>query len=159
MASRRISTTNKRGFTLIELLIVIGLIALIGSAVLFINLDNYRGDSFRAERTTLVTLLGQARIDALDNVDELPHGLALFPAGYPTSYVLFEGTNFASSTTETRVPYQGTYQIEFSSTSPKEIVFEQLNGDSNYSGTITMIDPESGRTFDIQVNSEGGLSW
>jgi prepilin-type N-terminal cleavage/methylation domain-containing protein len=162
MALRRISITNKtlaRGFTLIELLIVIGLIALIGGAILFIDLNNYRGDAFRAERTSVVTLLGQARADALNNVLEEPHGLAFFPADYPDSYVLFLGDSYAASDPATRVPYKAAYATTFSPSSPHEVVFEQLNGDASFSGTITMVDAERNFSYDIVLNSEGGISW
>jgi len=162
MASRRISTTNRTpaaGFTLIEILIVLGLIALVGSAVLFINLDSYRGDSFRAERTTVVTLLGQARIDALNNMSEEPHGVAFFPDGYPDSYVLFAGDSYDTSLPSTRVPYKAAYSIALGAGSPSEVVFEQLNGDSNFSGTLTLKDTQRDFSYDILINSEGGLSW
>lgn len=159
MASRKISTTNSRGFTLIEILIVIGLVALVGGAVLFVDLNNYRGDSFRSERNTVVNLLGQARIDALNNVSEEPHGLALHPADYPDSYVLFAGSSYASSDPATRVPYKQNYAVAFGPGSPAEVVFEQLNGDSSVAGTITMTDSDRAFSFDIAINSEGGISW
>lgn len=158
MALRRISTTN-RGFTLIELLLVIGMIAVIGSAVLFVDLNHYRGDSFRAERSTLITLLGQARIDSLNNVFEEPHGLAILPSDYPDSYVLFMGTSYAASDPASRVPYKTNYAFTLGAGSPSEVVFEQLNGNSNVSGTIVMVDGIRGFSYDITLNQEGGISW
>lgn len=158
MASRKISISNK-GFTLIELLIVIGLIAVVGSAILFIDLNSYRGDAFRTERGTIVNLLGQARIDSLNNVDQKPHGLALFPADAPQSYVLFEGTSYAASDPATRIAYKANYAFVFAPTSPQEVVFEQLNGNASVSGTITMQDTQRNFSYDIGVNSEGGLNW
>lgn len=158
MASPKTSTIN-RGFTLIEMLIVVGLIAVLGSAYFFIDLNSYRGDSFRAERDMVVTLLGQARIDALNNMSEEPHGLALFPADAPESYVVFTGPTYASSPVSSRQYYRSNYRAELGAGAPAEIVFEQLSGSSNYSGTITLVDPNRAFTSDIIVNSEGGISW
>jgi prepilin-type N-terminal cleavage/methylation domain-containing protein len=159
MALRKTFTAKNRGFTLVEMLIVIGMIAMLGSVMLFIDLNSYRGDSFRAERSQVVTLLGQARIDALNNVSEEPHGLALYPADAPGSYVLFAGTSYAASAVSTRQPYKSAYKINIGAGSPSEVVFEQLSGNSNFSGTITLQDPNRDFSYDITLNHEGGISW
>ncbi len=158
MALHKISTTN-RGFTLIEILVVIGMIAMLGGVALFIDLNSYRGDAFRAERDTLVTLLGQARIDALNNIGEEKHGVAFFPGDAPESYVVFAGTSYAASSAATRQAFKANYKIQFSPSSPAEVVFEQLSGNSNYSGTITITDPNRSFNYDIAINGEGGFSW
>jgi prepilin-type N-terminal cleavage/methylation domain-containing protein len=160
MASPKISTANK-GFTLIEILIVIGLIAMVGSAVLFMDINSYRGDAFRAERSSIVTLLQQARIDALNNVNEKPHGLALHPLDAPDSYVLFEGTDYETSDPASRVPYKENYAVTFGPGSPTQVVFEQLSGSAHYagSGLLTLIDPNRNFTYDIALNTEGGINW
>lgn len=159
MALRKTFTAKNRGFTLVELLIVIGMIAMLGSVMLFIDLNSYRGDSFRAERSSIVTLLGQARIDALNNVSQEPHGLAFYPADAPDSYVLFAGTSYAASAPATRQPYKSAYKISFGAGSPSEIVFEQLNGNSNFAGTVTLKDPNRDFSYDITINHEGGIGW
>jgi prepilin-type N-terminal cleavage/methylation domain-containing protein len=160
MASRRISIINK-GFTLIEMLIVIGLIAIVGAVAAFVDINSFRGDAFRAERATIVTLLGQARIDSLNNVGEVPHGLAFFPTDEPESYVLFEGTSYAASDPATRVPYKAAYKIVLEAGSPTEVYFEQLSGNAHYvgSGLIRLTDPNRGFSFDIALNQEGGIIW
>ena len=56
MASRKVCI-RRTGFTLIETLIVIGVLAIIVGFSLIINLGDYQGSAFRAERVTLVTLL------------------------------------------------------------------------------------------------------
>ena len=138
---------------------MIGLIALAGSAVLFVDLSHYQGDSFRAERSSLVTLLGQARIDSLNNILEEPHGVAIFPSDYPGSYVLFMGTSYATSDPASRVPYKANYMFMLGAGSPTEVVFEQLNGNSNVSGKIVMVDPNRNFNYEITLNHEGGISW
>lgn len=158
MASRKTSTTS-RGFTLIEILVVIGMIAVLGSAILFIDLNSYRGDAFRAERDTIVTLLGQARVDALNNIGEDKHGVAFFPSDAPDSYVVFAGDSYAASSPASRQVYRGSYRVQFSPASPAEVVFGQLDGGSSYSGDITISDPNRAFIFAIAVNAEGGLSW
>lgn len=143
------------------MLIVIGLIALVGAAVLFVDLNSYRGDAFRAERATVVMLLSQARIDSLNNVSEMPHGVAFFPSGASDSYVLFEGTDFATSDPATHVPYKASYAFTLEPGSPTEVYFEQLNGNAHYvgSGVLRMKDPSRDFSYDIVLNSEGGISW
>ena len=41
--------TTSSGFTLVEVLIVIGILSVLTGAYLFIDLNSYRGDAFRAE--------------------------------------------------------------------------------------------------------------
>lgn len=156
MASRKIFTT--RGFTLVEMLIVIGLISMLGSVVLFIDLSSYRGDAFRAERTTLVTLLEQARADALNNVGEEEHGVAIFPSDEPGSYVLFDGPSYVAGSSTNRT-FPTSYEVALDAGSPTTIVFEQLSGDVLSPGVITLRDPNRNITTDITINHEGTIIW
>ena len=48
------------GFTLVEVLVVVGLVTLLLGATLFFDVQGYRSDAFRAERTKLVTALQTA---------------------------------------------------------------------------------------------------
>lgn len=159
MASLRTCTANKRGFTLIEMLIVIGLIVALGSVVLFFDINTYRGDAFRAERTMVVTLLQQARASAMNNIAEEPHGLALFPADNPHNYVLFEGTSYTASNPATRQAFEPSYAVTLGGGSPTEVVFEQLSGNASYTGAIKLEDPNRNTSFDIAINHEGAISW
>ncbi len=156
MASPRICTDN-RAFTLIEILIVIGILSVLGAMTLFIDLGSYRGDAFRAERDTVVTLMQKARADALNNIDEAPHGLALFPADHPKSYVLFDGTTYAADPASHDV-VDASYDVGLAPGTPSEVVFEQLSGDANYSGAVTLVDPNRTLSFDIDINQEGMIS-
>jgi prepilin-type N-terminal cleavage/methylation domain-containing protein len=143
------------GFTLLEMLVVIGIVTMLGGALSFVDMNNYRADAFHAERGALVTMLQTARADALNNVNQKPHGVAIHPAGYD-GYVIFEGANYASAAV--RVEVAANYGVNISPGSPSEIVFEQLSGNSNYSSaTITLTDPERGVTSNIFINHEGAI--
>jgi prepilin-type N-terminal cleavage/methylation domain-containing protein len=152
MASRKTSTA--RGFTLIEMLVVIGLVTAFASLSLFIDLNSYRGDAFRAERNTVVTLLQRARADALNNIGQDPHGVAIFPADHPHSYVLFAGADYAASPGSTREVFDMSYAIELTA-GPNEIVFQQLSGATAYDGSLTLRDTERGMDTVITINKEG----
>lgn len=164
MASRKISTASagwsgQRGFTLIEMLIVIGIILVIAGAPLFIDLTSYRADAFRAERAAIVTALQKARADALNNIDQEPHGVAFFPADHPKSYVVFEGDTYAVSDPVKREVFDENYPVAFGATSPDEVVFSQLDGSAGFSGDIAVVDSQRGITAAITVNHEGAISW
>ncbi len=154
----RKKTNRQAGFSLAEMLTVIGAAAILISLSLFINLGNYRGDAFRAERQTLVTVLQTARADALNNVDQQAHGVAIMPSDHPGSYVAFAGLSYASSTVASRLVVDMQYPANFSAGTPSEIVFSQLSGDASYEGDITMVDSERNITFNISINHEGRIS-
>lgn len=158
MASRKISTA-KGGFTLMEMLIVMGIILVVASTPLFIDLTSYRSDAFRAEQSTIVTLLQKARADALNNIDQEPHGVALFPADHPHSYVVFEGASYAASNPATREVMDENYPVTFGTSSPSEIVFNQLDASTNVNGGIVLLDTQRAASLDITINTEGAISW
>ncbi len=172
MASARTCIPN-RGFTLIEIVVVIGLTLMLIGLAAGIDLGGFFGDSFRAERAELVTVLQTARADALNNVDQLPRGVAIFPADHPQSYVLFAGNDYGTSDPGRRKAFDSSYHVSFSANSPSVIVFCQLSGDATrgiaagtgcdddanaFNGSITMTDPR-GRTLSININHEGAISW
>ena len=71
-----------RGFTLIEMVTVIGIFAILGGSLLFIDMNSFRGDSFRAERDSLITSLQTARAESLNNVNQSKHGVFIESSGY-----------------------------------------------------------------------------
>lgn len=152
MASRKTSTAS--AFTLIEMLVVIGLVTAFASLSLFIDLNSYRGDAFRAERNTVVTLLQRARADALNNIGQDPHGVAIFPSDHPHAYVLFAGTDYTSSLSSTHEVFDMAYAIELTA-GPSEIVFQQLSGATAYDGPLTLHDSERNMDAVIKINNEG----
>ena len=167
MASLRTSTPKARGlargtakgFTLMEMLIVMGIVLVIASAPLFIDLTNFRMDAFRAERSAIVSILQKARADALNNINQEPHGVAFFPADHPQSYVVFEGASYAASDPAKREVTNMNYPITFGATSPTEIVFSQLDAATGFTGDIVLNDPQRGASVAITVNREGAISW
>jgi prepilin-type N-terminal cleavage/methylation domain-containing protein len=162
-----------RGYTLIELIIVVGLVLMLIALASFIDVHNYLGDAFRAERSTLVTVLQAARADSLNNVDLLPHGVAFHPADHPKAYVLFEGARYAESDPATQSVFEGSYPVSFDPNAPAEIVFCQLSGDATsgigasdcedpsnaFEGKVTMSDGIRGLTQTVTINHEGAIGW
>ncbi|MEN9614113.1 MAG: hypothetical protein RLZZ347_420 [Candidatus Parcubacteria bacterium] len=150
---------DQRGFTITEMLIVVGIITMFIGVSLFVDMNQFRGDAFRTERTTIITLLQTARANAMNNVNQTSHGVALFPANHPNSYVLFQGVSYATADPTMLDVMDAQYGITFSTSSPKEIVFTQLSGNANYAGNITLNDPQRGMSLPISVNYEGRISW
>lgn len=156
-----------RGFTLMELLVVFGVIVVIlGFSVPF-DFNTYRADAFRAERDMLVTLLQTARGNALHNIDEKPHGVAVVS----DKYVLFRGTDAREDVNAERidVSYPGL------SASPVQIIFCQLSGTAvthisegmvcddatnrTEEQNIVLTDSVRGLSYRISINHEGAISW
>ena len=156
MVSPRICTP--KAFTLIEILIVAGLLACIALLPLFADLSTYRGAGFRAERATIVTLLEAARADAINGIGGEPHGLALFPADNPHSYVLFAGADYTAEPATHEV-FPADYPLAIAQGSPAAVIFAPLTGDADYTGILELIDPERGLTAEIDTNQEGMISW
>jgi prepilin-type N-terminal cleavage/methylation domain-containing protein len=154
-------TNNQKettGFTLIEVLVVLGIVSVLLSSTLFFNFDTYRGDAFRAEGKILQSLLQTARADAMNNIGQQPHGVALHPDGY-NGYVIFEGEDYAHADIHTLVQIPESYHISLSLDSPHEIVFSQLSGDADFQGEIILIDAERQASTSIYINYEGNISY
>ena len=146
------------GFTLVEVLVVLGVLTFILGATVVFDMTGYRGDAFRAERTTLVTALQTARADALNNVQQSKHGVAINPDGF-AGYVLFAGDRYADADPVTRTMIPMSYPVTFGSTSPREVVFDQLSGDTGFNGQTEIIDQGRSATTAIVINYEGKIGW
>ncbi|MES2059840.1 MAG: prepilin-type N-terminal cleavage/methylation domain-containing protein [Patescibacteria group bacterium] len=162
MASPRIFIPNNRsglhqGFTLIEVLIVIGTITFFIGVSLFVDLNNYRGHAFLAEHAALTTLLQTARANALNNIDQTSHGIALFPADHPKSYVLFEGRGYDARNPDMDVVTDVQYGFTFGTGTPSFVVFSQLSGNADYDGDIVMQDTMRNINLKISINHEGRI--
>jgi prepilin-type N-terminal cleavage/methylation domain-containing protein len=160
MASRKISRSNTKsgGFTLIEMLVALSLVTMIASITLLADTTNFRGPAFRAEAANLATALQTARADALNNVRQSVHGVAINPGGY-AGYVVFEGTDYATANPDrmTRIP--SSYRVALGATTPNEVTFEQLSGDASFEGVIELVDPHRNATTTITLNHEGLIDW
>ena len=154
MDSRR----TQRGFSLVETLVVIGITAAFAALTLFADVNSFRGDAFRAEVNSLARTLQTARANALNNIDQEKHGVAIRPAGYD-GYVLFEGDSYADRNGARDVRVTSSHSVVIASGSPTEIVFAQLSGSTNYDGNITFTDPNRTITANISINHEGKISW
>lgn len=146
------------GFTLIELLVVIGIVGILSTASLFVDLNSFRGDAFRAEVNSLGVALQTARADALNNINEEKHGVAIHPAGC-TGYVIFEGNSSTTANHALDNCIEASYRATISAGSPTEVVFDQLSGNASFDGDITLIDSNRSMTAVLSINHEGRISW
>lgn len=167
MASHRVSIHKRsetRGFTMIEVLTVLGILGVIAGIVMYVDLNSYRGSAFRAEQSALGVALQTARADALNNIDEDRHGVAINLAGC-SGYTIFEGNSSSTANHSKDICIKASYGVNFSPTSPTEVIFDRLSGDAityagaPFDGDITLIDPNRGMTVAISINHEGKISW
>jgi type II secretory pathway pseudopilin PulG len=143
---------NDGGFTLIEITIVIALIIIIFGFGLTISFDSYRKDYLKTERDTLISILQKARGESINNINDIPHGF-YFDG---TDYVLFEGFSYDSRDVSQDLKIAKNPSITIDGL--KEVIFEQLSGNANSVGDITLnngIDP----TISININQEGRINW
>lgn len=164
MALRKIYTHNhrqnliSRGFTLIEVIVVIALLLIIINSTLFFTNTQLNRESLISERRQLVSVLLKARANAVNNIDQVPHGVALAPEGLE-GYVLFSGENYSHREVSKDVVVQTSRLVVFGSLTPYEIIFEQLSGDSTYSGDIVLYDQTRNGSTSISINYEGKIGW
>ena len=145
------------GFSLIEVMVVLTIMSMLLASTLFVSSDWYQRTAFLSEREVLITLLQTARTQALANVNQKPHGVALYPDSYE-GYVLFAGIDFAHADTSVSLFIPASYPIEFDATSPQEVVFTQISGDSNYEGPLVLLDSNRDALTTITINYEGAIS-
>ena len=135
---------------------------MVAGLALFTDISSYRGDAFRAEVNLLGIALQTARADALNNVNQSRHGVAIHPTEC-NGYILFEGRNFSTANHALDVCIKTLYEVTI--TPPSEVIFDQLSGDaltntgSNYDGNIMFTDPNRTITANISINHEGKISW
>lgn len=149
------------GFTLIEMLVVMGILTMLGSLALFVNLDTYYGFMFRSERDTLISTLQKARSQSMNNiclgagcVDGKPHGVHVKKG----EYTIFQGGSYAARDTAVdEIIFSQNNAIELSTTS-LEVVFGQLSGDIASVQEIGLFD-NAGHHSTTSINTEGRISW
>lgn len=152
---------SEAGFTLIEMLVVMGILTMLGSLALFVNLDTYYGFMFRGERDTLISTLQKARSQSMNNiclgagcVDGKPHGVHVKKG----EYTIFQGGSYAARDTAVdEIIFSQNNAIELSTTS-LEVVFAQLSGDTASVQEIGLFD-NAGHHSTTSINTEGRISW
>lgn len=159
---------KNEGFTLIEVLVVISIIVIASAFSGFINLDSYRGYSFRSERNTLVSALQHARAQAIANIchgtscnDGRSQGVAIRPDDNGSSYVIFQSgaisQEYAQRDSDFDVFLESSKNI-VTGGSISGVVFTQLSGNVANPGNIILTD-NAGHTSTISINSEGQILW
>jgi prepilin-type N-terminal cleavage/methylation domain-containing protein len=141
---------SELGFTLLEVVIVLTLVSSIAAFAVFFSLDMYRRSAQLAEVSTILTLLQTARAQAMHNMGDTPHGVALIPTGY----VLFAGSTFVGSDPAAQMLTPISYPLTIASTSPLEIVFASRSGTTT-PATITFTDLANGHNSTIVITYEG----
>lgn len=142
---------NDSGFTLIEILIVISILSILVGLGLFIGIDFYRGYNLRLERNVAASVLQKARNQSMNNIGQSNHGVYIKDNGF----TIFQGPSYVGR----NISFDQTILSNPSITRSglNEIVFSQLSGQSNASGTIILNNGTSSTT--INVNYEGAISW
>lgn len=143
---------RNKGFTLIELLIVVAIVIIISCLSLFVGLDFYKSHALSSEREVVVNILMKARNNALNNVNQSPHGVYIDSNGY----TIFQGSSYAMRD----MNYDEFIDINavITSSGLQEIVFEQLSGDlTTPEGSINLTSNE--RSVTISLNNEGRINW
>lgn len=143
------SQTNA-GFTLIEILIVTAIVVILFGMGLFISFDFYRSFLSNSERDLLVGVLEKARNRAMNNINQSPHGVHIASS----SYILFQGSVYAPASPSNEPITSNT---AITKTGITDVVFSQLSGDPDTTGSITL--QSSARTDVININDEGTIEW
>ncbi len=154
----KLYTRNKSGFTLIELLITLGIVSITGITFSLIDMNSFRRNSFQAEIIRIGSALQTARTNSFNNINKSKHGVAFNPDNFK-GYMLFEGDSYTSRDKTKDVAIKASYSIIFSSSTPTEIVFEQLSGNANYNGGLYLTESQSGISDVIKINYEGKIEW
>lgn len=162
--SSLVPTKNfQEGFTLLEILVVFGMLAILAAFTMYMSMDSYRGYSFRTERDSLVSVLQNARGQAMNNICQgvscdggMSHGVHIENG----KYIIFQGTTYNSSDSNNQTIYAGTNSINVIG---NDVVFEQLSGDCKSvecsSGTLQITLSGQGKSSTITVNNQGLITW
>jgi prepilin-type N-terminal cleavage/methylation domain-containing protein len=151
---------SDKGFTLFEIIVVIALIAGLFAVGSFVDLSMINRNLLSTEEATLVSVLQKAQNEAMNNIDAKPHGVHIDI----NAYTLFEGTTYSSSSTtnevinrNSKIVVSGINDTAF--TLPYDIVFEQLSGEPNPTGLITLKETGGVNQKDINIRSGGLIDW
>ena len=158
------------GFTIIEVLVALGITMAMVSLGLFISLDFYKSSSLQSEKSIIISVLQKARSQSLDNINEQRHGVRFFldPSnGNKLTYLIFQCphtcTVYPGTSTED-LPVVASYKASITNPSlPFDVVFDQLSGDcvseNCTTGPVSITLSDSVKSYNILINSEGGIDW
>lgn len=144
---------ERRGFTILEIIVVVAILTIVFGYAVGAGSNFYFNQALIGERDSLVGMLRSARNRALDNVNQLSHGV--YVSTSTGRYIVFDGASYASRNQAYDLAFPKSGAVAASG--PVEIVFAALDGTSNVSGTITLT--ASAGSANISVNSEGRISW
>lgn len=140
-----------RGFTMIEILITVSIIAVVALFTIGNGIDTNARADVASEHTTLLELLTHARNQAMNNVNQTPHGVHISS----NAFTSFEGLTYNPSDPANKDTVRNT---SVSATGLTDIVFDQLSGRATpSSGSITLSKGDSTRS--ITINAEGRIDW
>jgi prepilin-type N-terminal cleavage/methylation domain-containing protein len=162
MADKVVATTKIRnkvqygktatGFTLMEILISISLLAILAGFGLTVSIDSYQSYNFYSQQELLVSLLQRARAQAMQNVNQVPHGLHIDSTA--STYTLFQGADFINRDRPQDLIFAGNRSLNFSGIT--DVVFTQLSGTTT-AGSIIVKDSTHPKGI-INLNDEGQIN-
>lgn len=145
MARRRLL-----GFTLIEQLAIIGILALLAGTTVGITIRYLITTGLDAEGQILISVLEEARSQALANTDNRAHGVAVTE----NNLVVFAGESYASRDVNKDRTYPRNVRVAISGAT--EVTFAQLTAQApDTAFTLT----QDNVTYVVTVNQEGTIDW
>lgn len=134
---------------MIEVLITVSIIAVVSLFTIGNGIDTNARADIASEHTTLLELLTHARNQAMNNVNQSPHGVHRDAA----SFILFEGGAYDPLNPANEATARNA---SVSVSGPTDIVFEQLSGRATPSAGSIVLSKAAYTRF-ITVNAEGRL--
>jgi Tfp pilus assembly protein FimT len=144
-------TSEDKGFTLVEIIIVVAVLMVIAGLGLIFGIDFYRNYIIDTERNTVLSVLQKARSRSQNNINQSAHGVCF----QSNNYVVFQGDSYALRNPAYDQTIPKNPVINASGLS--EVVFKQLNGDSQTVGNIILNNGR--RSAIILINNEGKIDW
>lgn len=135
------------GFTLLELMLVVALGTVITALTVPVGIRFFQTQSLDESADTLLSNLRRAEAQAMFQKNDSAFGVK-FLSG---SYILFQGSSYASSTQSEVESFSLPSGITMSGID--EVVFAKLTGVPNATGTLTMTSGGGSRA--LNINAQG----
>jgi prepilin-type N-terminal cleavage/methylation domain-containing protein len=162
MASHKTwATSAVRGFSLIEILTVLALLTVVGGFGVIVSMDGLGASYFTNDKDSIISTLQKARSRAISNMcfggctDGSAHGVHFDHVA--KTYTLFQGDTYVASD-----PLNESFTLNPNTalSGITDAVFEKLSGSASTSpGSFLTVVDVTGRTSQIDFNSEGRISW